>query len=576
MVLKDLLKNKLSDFIWFYLKLGPKIFLSIILSILVGLLDSIGLSMFLPLLQIFNENQTFDKSGLGNFELLINWITSTGLEMNLTTILYLIVVFFVLKGISKYISEILKIILQQNLLKKVRLALLEDFSNINFNYYLKSDKGQVQNTLTGELDRVQQAFGTYFTALEQFFSVLVYVTFAFFVDFNSAFLLTLGGLLINILYKTIYSKTKKASYRYTDSSNFLQSQILQYVHNFKYFHATSTYKIYLEKIRNTVFGIENTRRRIGFYNSILSAAREPIVLFVFCIIIYIQVNILDGVLGSILISFLFFYRALTNLTLMQSSWNGYIGLSGSINNMKLFSAELKNNQKLKPQEKFNGFHRNIKISNLSFNYDDRLVLDSINLEINKNECVAFIGESGSGKTTLINIICGLMTYKSGSITIDGQELSQIDKTTYQSKIGYITQEPVIFNDTLFNNITLWDEKNKKNIDRFNNVIDQSVLLDLITQLPNKEDTVLGSNGMNLSGGQRQRISIARELYKNKDILILDEATSSLDLGTEKLIKKTIDFIKKTCTVIIITHRLSTIDNVDKTYRLERGSLKSKI
>ena len=261
---------------------------------------------------------------------------------------------------------------------------------------------------------------------------------------------------------------------------------------------------------------------------------------------------------------------------MQGSWNGYIGLSGSINNMKLFSAELKNNQKLKPQEKFNGFHRNIKISNLSFNYDDRLVLDSINLEINKNECVAFIGESGSGKTTLINIICGLMTYKSGSITIDGQELSQIDKTTYQSKIGYITQEPVIFNDTLFNNITLWDEKNKKNIDRFNNVIDQSVLLDLITQLPNKEDTVLGSNGMNLSGGQRQRISIARELYKNKDILILDEATSSLDLDTEKLIKKTIDFIKKTCTVIIITHRLSTIDNVDKTYRLERGSLKSKI
>lgn len=575
MTLKIFIKNKFSDFFWFYNHIGKKIFFSIILAILVGLLDGVGLTMFLPLLQIVNESQSYNASGLGNLEIILNWITFIGFELNLVTTLFLMIVFFVLKGMVKYISEIFRIILQQNLLKKARLSLLEDFNSISFDFYLKSDVGQIQNTLTGEVDRIQQAFNFYFRTLEQIFLVLVYIIFAFFVDFKFAFLVTLGGLSTNFFYKAIYSKTKRASSKFTDSSNFLQSQILQHVHNFKYLHATGTYKTYSNKIKSTILNIEVTRRSIGFFNSILVAAREPIVILVVGIVIYIHVNVLNGVLSSILISLLFFYRALTSLTTLQNNWNRYISLSGSMANMKLFSNKLKKNKQIEFQKDYKGFKKRIEISKLNFSYGNNLILKKIDLVINKNECIALVGESGSGKTSLINVITGLLAYQTGSLKIDGEELSKINKTAFQTKIGYITQEPVIFNDTLFNNITLWDKRNEKNIARFNHVINQSVLEGLICQLPNREETMLGNNGVNLSGGQRQRISIARELYKNKDILILDEATSSLDLHTEKLIKKTIDSLKNSCTIIIIAHRLSTIKNVDKIYRLENGILKQE-
>jgi subfamily B ATP-binding cassette protein MsbA len=139
-------------------------------------------------------------------------------------------------------------------------------------------------------------------------------------------------------------------------------------------------------------------------------------------------------------------------------------------------------------------------------------------------------------------------------------------------MGYITQDAVIFDDSVFNNVTFWAEKSLENIKRFKEAIDKAHILQFVQNLSNKEDTRLGNNGVSLSGGQKQRISIARELYKEVDFLFMDEATSALDTKTEKNIQKSIDALKGEYTIIIIAHRLSTIRNCDNIVLLDKGKI----
>ena len=212
------------------------------------------------------------------------------------------------------------------------------------------------------------------------------------------------------------------------------------------------------------------------------------------------------------------------------------------------------------------------LEQVSFYYGNQPVLQNISLDIDNKETIAFVGESGSGKTTLVNIISGLLPINSGKFHINQKEISTIDRTSLQQKIGYITQDPVIFNDTLFNNVTFWADKSEINLKKFWDAIQKAALEDFVNNLPDKENTVLGNNGVNLSGGQKQRISIARELNKNVEILILDEATSALDSETEKSIQKNIESFKGKYTILIVAHRISTIKNADRIVVMKNGKI----
>jgi subfamily B ATP-binding cassette protein MsbA len=199
-------------------------------------------------------------------------------------------------------------------------------------------------------------------------------------------------------------------------------------------------------------------------------------------------------------------------------------------------------------------------------------LKDINLKINKNETLGFVGESGSGKTTLVNILAGLLRVEKGKYYINGVNSKEMDLKYLQNKLGYITQDSVIFNDTIFNNVTFWDEKNEANLNKFLKVIKKASLSDYVESLPQKENEVLGNNGINLSGGQKQRICIARELYKDVEILILDEATSALDSETEQAIQKNIDDLKGEYTILIIAHRIATVKNANRIVVMKSGEI----
>jgi len=231
------------------------------------------------------------------------------------------------------------------------------------------------------------------------------------------------------------------------------------------------------------------------------------------------------------------------------------------------------NSKNKDNLEKNFLKNKIDIKNLEFSYkkEQKLILKDISLSINQGEAIALVGSTGSGKTTLADLVLGLLKPTKGKIEVDGQDIYK-NITSWQQSIGYIPQFIYLSDDTIKNNIALGLEENEIDNDKLQKAIEVSQLKEFITDLPEKENTKIGERGIRLSGGQRQRIGIARALYDNPEVLVMDEATSSLDNITERFIIEAIEKLKKDRTLIIIAHRLSTVKNCDRLYILKKGQI----
>jgi subfamily B ATP-binding cassette protein MsbA len=207
---------------------------------------------------------------------------------------------------------------------------------------------------------------------------------------------------------------------------------------------------------------------------------------------------------------------------------------------------------------------------VSFQYDTQAVLKDLSLEIQKGKSVALVGESGSGKSTIADLLSRFYDIEEGEILIDNINIKDYKLTDLRGLMGIVSQDSILFNDSVFNNITLGNENADKEV-----VIAAAKAAnahEFIMEMPKGYDSNVGENGAKLSGGQKQRISIARAIYKNPPILILDEATSSLDTESEKLVQDALGKLMKTRTSLVIAHRLSTIQNADNIILIKKGEI----
>lgn len=526
--------------------------------------------MFFPLLEAIDKGKDVNPDGMGKLGLLIKGIEWLGVPLTLVGILIVMVIFFTLKGIASYGSALYDVFLRQAFIRKIRLNLVDQLNLFNFKNFISSDVGRIQNTMTGEVSRISTAFRDYFNTFKQVVMMLVYTVFAFLANPQFAILVTVGGIITNFLYKIIYERTKGASRKLTRYNSRFQGQIIQHVAHFKYLKATGKVNDFGAKLKKTIYKVEESQRKIGVLSAIGSSAREPLLVIVIALVIYIQTSYFGGTMGQIILSLLFFYRALTALVMLQQTWNNFLSYSGSMENMQNFEKLLKQGKEKDGDKKPQPLQHSIQLKNVGFWYDQALILKNINLTLYKNQSTAFVGESGSGKTTLVNIISGLLEESEGQVLIDETPLKELKKQYYQNHIGYVSQDPVIFNDTLYNNVSFWAPETPENIARFEKCVQQASLEEFLKELPKGKNTKLGNNGINLSGGQKQRVSIARELFKEVEILILDEATSALDSETESAIQSSIDALQGQYTILLIAHRLSTIRNADQIVFMDKG------
>ncbi|OLY93122.1 ATP-binding cassette, subfamily B, MsbA [Cnuella takakiae] len=565
-------ENLLGYFRFYYSVVGRRLLVSIFLSICVSVLDGLGLSMFMPLLQSVSNDGNASQKSMGQLHYITDAINRLGFSITLDTVLVTLTILFAIKGAFKLLEMKYQASVVQYFMKKVRHQLVKGLENLSYRGFTELDAGLIQNSFIAEVQRMSGAVRNFLTYSQAFFMLITYVAFAMLANYQFAILLAICGGGTNLLYSSVYKKMKNASYEVSKRGTSFNSFMIQAVHHFKYLKATNYIKPYSRKLDKVIDQTEALNNKISHYNAVTTGLREPMVVMMVALVIYLQINLMGGQLGSIILSLILFYRALNYLIQMQQNWQNFLQSSGSLKSVSQIAELMKEKAEIVGTETFSGINEKISLVDVCVSYSDHRVLNKATINIPKNNTVALVGESGSGKTTLANIIIGLIKPDEGKVLLDGKPISAFNLDTYRGKVGYISQEPVIFNDDIYNNITFWDERTPENETRFWQIVELASLTDFIDKLPGKENSRLGDNGILISGGQKQRISIARELYKKAELLILDEATSALDSETELAIQENIEKLHGKYTMVVIAHRLSTIRNVDRIYLLEQGSI----
>ncbi|TXF90944.1 ABC transporter ATP-binding protein [Neolewinella aurantiaca] len=565
----------LRYFRFFYGYLGNGVWLTLVASMFMAVLDGIGLTMFLPLMQAMDGDTSGGAAagageGMGNMAFLLEAIAATGLGVNLVNLLLIMLGFFVLKGVAKFASEYYRVILRQRFANKMRLNNMRLLARYDYAAFMGADSGRIQNSFSAEVNRVTMAYQHYFVMLQYAIMLLVYAGLASLANPKFALMVGAAGLLSNFAFSKIYKATKTASTKLTEEMHAFQGFLIQSIASFKYLKATGLINKYKDKVEDSIITVEGFQRKTGTLSAIANALREPIIMLIVVVAILVQVLVFGERLGLMILSLLFLYRGLGSLVGAQNAYNMFLSQSGSIDNIEAFGKELTADQEVVGSQPYRGMTAGISLKKLRYTYGEGTVVENLSFDIPHKHTIGIVGASGTGKTTLVNILCGLLKVDRGMLTINGTDANDLDTVAYRAKIGYVTQEAQIFSDTIYNNVSFWDPLTDEVKNRVHAALKLAHADGFVNDLNQGADTVVGINGINLSGGQRQRISIARELYREVDLLILDEATSALDSQSEKLIQENIESLAGRYTILVIAHRLSTIRKADEILFLHPG------
>lgn len=559
----------------FQLYLGVRMYLVYGLGIIASVLEGFGILMLLPLLQSIDNGSNLDENeGIIN-DLLYGLINTLGLSDSVISTLILISVLFILKGIIMFISLGFTAYLIGQLLKEIKMNLYHMYSNMNYDYFSSKNTGDLINLINEQPTKALEAFKQLSLLGSHFINTFILMTLAFLMTFSFGIMALLLGILLLILFLKMNSYVQNLSRIAAEENGTLTKWLIQSLHGFKYLISTNQINSLKNYINSSIKILTNVQIKSGIAASFTQSVREPIAVLFIMAIVFIQLFIFELRLEPILVSIALFYRSLNSTLAVQSAFQGTFQTIGS---MELVHAEFKNQERNRQNDgsiSINNFENQILLENINFTYKNssKQALSSISLEIPSKTSVAFVGGSGAGKTTLVDLITLTNIPDIGILTVDGISFDKIKKETWRKQIGYVSQDTIIFDDTIANNISMWQNSNNDDLDKkLREAANQANILEFIDSLPNGFDTLVGDRGILLSGGQKQRIFIARELFRKPKLLILDEATSALDSESEKSIQRSIELLKGKITVIIIAHRLSTIKGVDKIYLLENGNI----
>jgi subfamily B ATP-binding cassette protein MsbA len=438
-------------------------------------------------------------------------------------------------------------------------------------YFDKNTTGGILSKLTFDVEQISSAASTiWLNFIKSSLTVVLLVGYLFYKNY-------LLSLTLLVLLPLVYFAVKFSSSRMRSSSKKVQDSMGRMTHLLdENISGSDLIKIYLaQKSESRKFlSLINTIRQQRFKVDIASGLNTALVniligLSLACVV-YVSSTYLTMTAGD----FLAFFTAMgmlvkpaKNLVNINKPLQQAIVAGQSV--FQLIDEKSEVNQGKREFENIKG---EISFKNVSFSYDgERASLNNINLEIKQGETVALVGSTGSGKTTLVSLIARFYNPTSGSISIDKQDINDIELTALRSQISFVDQNVRLFNDTVKNNIAL-GQSDTMSIELIEQAADISNSTEFVNKLGKRFETEIGEDGTTLSGGQRQRLSIARAIAKNSPILILDEATSALDSATERLVQSAIDQMQEGRTTIIIAHRLSTIQNADRIVVLKEGEI----
>ena len=563
--------------------------LNILFSTLYAFFSAVAFLSLMPMLEVlFNgtknelKRPTLELSNnLGDF--VENWlnyqVTSFASDDNQKAILFvvgIVIILFFLKNVSNYFALFFSTLIRNGVIKDLKKNIYEKIIILPLEYFSKNKKGDLISRMSSDVIEVQNSF---LSIIEIFIRDPLTIIFTLSAMFIISYKLTvfvivfipLSGFVISFIGKTLKRKSLLVQKEQAELTSITEETI----------NGIKIIKSFLaEKFFESKFDTTNSKF-LNYSNKLINRQNIAAPLSEF--------------LGILVIGVLLWYGGklvLIEMELKPAAFITYMGLAyGVLTPAKSISkafyslkkgnaaaervfeiidmhSEFFNDSK---QNKITSFNKEIVFNNVCFKYDKAEVIENISFKVNKGEMVAIVGASGSGKSTLVNLIPRFYDKISGKITIDGLDIKDMSRSNIRSLIGFVSQESILFNSSVIENITLGDI-DKDMDERLKNSISIANAQEFIDYLPEKLNYNVGDNGSNLSGGQKQRIAIARAVFYDSPILVLDEATSSLDSKSEKLVQNAIDKLMVDKTSIVIAHRLSTIQNANKIIVLDKGKI----
>lgn len=563
--------------------LGGRMYLIFSLTLIAAISEGVGILMLLPLLQTLGapapgaDTAPAAEPLTGITAWLQDLLTSLGLQDATVAVLLIITVAFIAKGALTFGALGYNAYLRGQLLRELKGRLFTHYSRMGYSYYASRDTGHFINLINEQITRALQAFYHLTQLGGQLINATIYLGLAFLVAWRFGLMALVVGVVLLLLFRWLSAYVRQLSRKTASENGHLAKMLIQTLHAFKYLTATGQTPQVSGAVIASIGRLTGYEIRTGIASAFTVAVREPIAVVFIMGIVLVQLVFLQQPLAPILVSILLFYRGMNTMLGMQGSWQTTLEFIGSMELVNEEFATQRQHQEPDGPRAIGPLSQGIRLQNLHFSYDPQLgdVLKGIDLEIPVRHSVAFVGESGAGKSTLVDLLTLMLKPRQGQVLIDGVPGPEIQLGSWRKQIGYVSQETVVFDDSIANNICLWAGDPRKDellMERIREAARQAHIAHFIDTLPDGYHSLVGDRGLRLSGGQRQRLFIARELFRQPKLLILDEATSALDSESERAIQQSIDALKGRITVVIVAHRLSTIRNVDRVYVFDQGRL----
>lgn len=578
--------KKLAPYIIPYKKYA---ILNIICNAFYALFSTLAMVSLMPMINVlFGESKKIYQkptyngiTGLKDFlENYLNYIVTTtseesGPQQALLYMIVLIISLFLLKNLFSYLAMFFITYLRNGVLKDLRNSIYKKIVDLPISYYSEKRKGDVIARISSDVNQVQVSL---LSILELIVREPLTIAFAivtmFIISPKLTFFVFLFIPISGFIISKIGKHLKKHSEKVQNEQGVFLSTLEETLTGLKVIKGFNAESLFNKKFQESTTRFFNFSNVLGHRQNLASPTSEFLGIATISVLLWYGGNMVlveQTLSGGAFIGYMALsYQILTPAkAISKASYKVKSGNAAADRVLTVLNTASPLNDKITAQEK-NSFKDNIDIKNVSFKYDDDYVLKDFSVNVPKGKTIALVGQSGSGKSTIANLLTRFYDINEGSIKIDGTDIRDLKKKSVRGLMGLVTQDSILFNDTIKNNIKFGLE----------NATDEEIIeaskianaYEFIKDLPEGFSTNIGDGGGKLSGGQKQRLSIARAVLKNPPIMILDEATSALDTESERAVQVALENMMRNRTSIVIAHRLSTIKNADVIIVMKKGRI----
>ncbi|MBS1612121.1 MAG: ABC transporter ATP-binding protein [Bacteroidetes bacterium] len=505
-------------------------------------------------------------------------MTTYGDTKTLAIICVAVAVIFMLKNLFRYLALYVLSPVRSGAVRDMRNELYRKILSLPLSYYSKEKKGDLISRMTEDVKEVEVSIMSFLEiSVREPLTIIVFLTWMLMLSPSLTGFVFLMLLVTVLIIGRVGKRLKRDSGESQTLAGELFSQLEETISGLRIIHAFSAEKYQEDKFAKLNDRHFDKSRSIVTRKELSSPLTEFLAICVVCAVLWYGGNLVLSNQGFKAPTFIHFMALFSQLIAPAKNFsNAYYnirkGLASAVRIFEVLDAEVVISDRQNAKE-IKGFEHSIEYKNVGFvynNYDNKQILKNVNLQITKGKMVALVGQSGAGKTTMVDLLPRFYDVTEGSIMIDGVDVRDYQLREMRQLFGMVSQESILFNDTIFNNIAFGNPNATRD-----SVMEAARIAnahDFISKLPNGYDTIIGDRGGKLSGGERQRLTIARAVLKDPPILILDEATSSLDSNSERLVQDALTKLMKGRTTIVIAHRLSTIQFADEIIVMQNGQI----